>query len=539
MESDMSVEGADLAQPLLLALQEQTLRGLLESAKMLSELLQSLASTESCPLPCLSLSPAVWFGKVLFDSKEYFRAAFQIQQSNEAMQDSLGLFLWSFSLYLAQQQKDHEEQIKQQSVDQDEESSVSKGMTCGYTQVVDRFTRLYDAGQLDGYCCYVYALCLGAKKVSNAFVAPVLRNSIRLCPFNWSAWNTLAEIAAVDDSLVCGLDEGSFFFNFFMFELYLHRDALSEANEYLKIISRDFGCMDNIRLQYMSALRAYQARDHDVADSLFKSILSSDPYRTEGLDIYSNILFVQGEDAELSALAHELNEINKFSPETCCVVANYYSLQGQHDQAILYFQRALRLDSNYISAWVLLGQEYMEMRDPRTARLYYRKASQLNPRDYRAWHSLGQSYEFQDHLTHALHYYLKAVNLRPWDSRLWCAVGEVYLKLGKHTESIASFKKALGNNDVEGIAVEKLAKLYDTIGNLGLAEQYYTMILQRGLTDDPSCVEALQFLTKKYFQDGKTREAHELCQNLLALRMPASVQEEARLLLGHIQGSLT
>jgi len=100
MESDMSVEGADLAQPLLLALQEQTLRGLLESAKMLSELLQSLASTESCPLPCLSLSPAVWFGKVLFDSKEYFRAAFQIQQSNEAMQDSLGLFLWSFSLYL-------------------------------------------------------------------------------------------------------------------------------------------------------------------------------------------------------------------------------------------------------------------------------------------------------------------------------------------------------------------------------------------------------------------------------------------------------
>jgi len=60
-----------------------------------------------------------------------------------------------------------------------------------------------------------------------------------------------------------------------MFELYLHRDALSEANEYLKIISRDFGCMDNIRLQYMSALRAYQARDHDVADSLFKVCIGS------------------------------------------------------------------------------------------------------------------------------------------------------------------------------------------------------------------------------------------------------------------------
>lgn len=45
------------------------------------------------------------------------------------------------------------------------------------------------------------------------------------------------------------------------------------------------------------------------------------------MDIYSNILYVKEEFAALSALAHRCAAADKYRPETCCVVGNYYSLR--------------------------------------------------------------------------------------------------------------------------------------------------------------------------------------------------------------------
>jgi hypothetical protein len=34
---------------------------------------------------------------------------------------------------------------------------------------------------------------------------------------------------------------------------------------------------------------------------------------------------------ELSHLAHNAVRSNRYRPETCCIVGNYYSLKGQHE----------------------------------------------------------------------------------------------------------------------------------------------------------------------------------------------------------------
>lgn len=47
----------------------------------------------------------------------------------------------------------------------------------------------------------------------------------------------------------------------------------------------------------------------------------------QGMDIFSNILYVKEEFAALSALAHRCTAADKYRPETCCVVGNYYSLR--------------------------------------------------------------------------------------------------------------------------------------------------------------------------------------------------------------------
>lgn len=45
------------------------------------------------------------------------------------------------------------------------------------------------------------------------------------------------------------------------------------------------------------------------------------------MDTFSNILFVKDQLATLSHLAHRAVETDKYRPETCLVVGNYYSLK--------------------------------------------------------------------------------------------------------------------------------------------------------------------------------------------------------------------
>ena len=83
-------------------------------------------------------------------------------------------------------------------------------------------------------------------------------------------------------------------------------------------------------------------------------------------------------------MAHRATEIDKYRLETCCIVGNYYSIRADHQKAVMYFHRALKLNPHYLSAWTLLGHEFMEMKDTNGAIHSYRQAIEVNKRDDRA-----------------------------------------------------------------------------------------------------------------------------------------------------------
>jgi tetratricopeptide (TPR) repeat protein len=55
-------------------------------------------------------------------------------------------------------------------------------------------------------------------------------------------------------------------------------------------------------------------------------------------------------------------------------VGNYYSIKSEHEKAVLYFKRALKLNRKFLSAWTLMGHEYVEMKNTRAAIEAYRRA---------------------------------------------------------------------------------------------------------------------------------------------------------------------
>ena len=53
---------------------------------------------------------------------------------------------------------------------------------------------------------------------------------------------------------------------------------------------------------------------------------------------------------------------------------NYYSLKSQHQRAVAYFDRALKLNGKFVAAWTLAGHEYLEMKNTSGAIDAYRRA---------------------------------------------------------------------------------------------------------------------------------------------------------------------
>lgn len=114
--------------------------------------------------------------------------------------------------------------------------------------------------------------------------------------------------------------------------------------------------------------------DFDKADSLFQAMSSTDPYNLEFMEPFSHVLYVKEDGPRLSFLAHNAVKIDKYRSETCLIVGNFYSLRVEHEKAIVYFKRALKLNPSSATTWILLGHEFLEIKNANAAIEAYRRA---------------------------------------------------------------------------------------------------------------------------------------------------------------------
>jgi len=269
--------------------------------------------------------------------------------------------------------------------------------------------------------------------------------------------------------------EGLLMYQFFLSEYYLQIHRGEAAMDSLSLLEENFP--KSLSVGASIALAQYSLRDLDAAQDTFEALREEDPHRLSHLDTYSNILYVKEKRAELSHLAHMTSKVSKFKPETCCIVGNYYSLIGKHERAITYFQRALRLAPDFLSAWTLMGHEYVELHNTAAAVSCYREAISVSDSDFRAWYGLGQTYEMLHLYQYALYYFRKATALRPSDPRMWSAVASCLSRLGNTLDAIGAYERAADCNDTEGIAVRELARLHKSTGNTTGAARYFETYL--------------------------------------------------------------
>jgi anaphase-promoting complex subunit 8 len=412
---------------------------------------------------------------------------------------------------------------------------------------------------LDSFGLYVYGLVLkdaGNDKLScEHSAASILAESLLLFPYNWSAWLDISGVIMSEPAIEQHLEQilqpslaSHYMYHFFCAHLMAsHHQAHEDA---LVLYERLYEPMPNNKLFQSEHIKSqlgvvhYHLREFQQALDWFNQ--NDNHFSLESKDVLSNILYVKEDQVALSNLAHQAVFVDKYRPETCCIIGNYYSLKQQRHKAVKYFQRALKLDSSYTSAWTLMGHEYVELKQTESAMETYRRAVTVSSKDYRAWYGLGQTYEFLNMHLYALFYYRKACALRPYDSRMWCSVGLCLVALSRPADAIRAYERAVSQGDTEGIATQKLASLYRQEGRDEEAAQCYLRHLEsrylvtnkaparsstldtivQGVLVEASEAEALIFLANYYKSNGENDTAALMCSRLVDY--PGPEKEQAK-----------
>ncbi|KAL8855910.1 MAG: hypothetical protein Q9178_007476 [Gyalolechia marmorata] len=297
-----------------------------------------------------------------------------------------------------------------------------------------------------GWLEYLYGVVL-AKSNSIENAKEYLIKSVHRNPFIWCAWLELRDLLSNVEALRTITPKLPHHLFAILFNLDANQclyqtspDTRSSIDELLKAFPTSH------YLQTQRALLFYHVKDYEESESVFSSLIQSDPHRLDSLDHYSNVLYVMSNRPKLAFLAQLATATDKFRPETCCIVGNYYSLKSEHEKAVMYFRRALTLDRQFLSAWTLMGHEYVEMKNTHAAIESYRRAVDINRKDYRAWYGLGQTYEVLEMHHYALFYFQRAAALRPYDKQMWQALGACYDKIDRPIQAIKAYKRALVAN---------------------------------------------------------------------------------------------
>lgn len=528
------------------AVADLSFRELASSAQWAAELSVALPSDpdDTLRLPdsaCSNITSAklyshLMLAKSYFSMREYSRAAHALQGVKDLHMYPAALFLRLYALYLAGEKRREEEAME--VVDPVEKCQV-KNMEL--KMIEQQLAALYDRQALDGLNTYLYGIVLRGLDMK-ADARRILLQSVKLFPCNWSAW---LDIIAISSDLNDVIDINSqldlpdhwmaWFFHA-AFQMELQRNE--EARDIYCSLRRQFPESSYILSQIATCY--YNMRNFDASQVSFDEVRKKDPYKLSSLDTYSNILYVKEQSAALSHLARQAIKIDKYTPEACCIIGNYYSLKGEHEKSVTYFQRALCLNRNFTPAWILMGHEFMEMKNTPAAIDAYRTAVNINQRDYRAWYGLGQTYELLNLHFYALFYYRRAMTLRPEDARMWCAMAQCYDFMDRKAEALKCYERAHRCGDRERMALPRLARLHQELGDRGQAASYYAQMLMQnsqgswlpkasggGLSTET--VEALKFLMTYYREEGRLAECEACAEKLLDTSGPEKDEAKAML----------
>ncbi|KAF7683953.1 Anaphase-promoting complex subunit 8 [Astathelohania contejeani] len=254
----------------------------------------------------------------------------------------------------------------------------------------------------------------------------------------------------------------------------------------------------------------YHIKQFERSKAIFENIIQNKFYfNLDYIDLYSNILYIKNDAIALAELAMSVAAIDKFKPETHAVIANYYSLRGDHEKAIEYFEKSIMLDSRFTTTSTLIGHEYVDLKNINGAIQAYNRSIRYNQSDYRAWFGMAQVYNTLKLYEYSLFYYNKALELNNQDAFIWSSVGKLLCHSKKYEDALQCFKCVVDLGDHEGYLL--IADLYKNekkyVASVKYYEKYVYEIISAGKEITESINNIFSFLSEYFNKVGNKKKS--------------------------------
>jgi tetratricopeptide (TPR) repeat protein len=157
---------------------------------------------------------------------------------------------------------------------------------------------------------------------------------------------------------------------------------------------------------------------------------------------------------------------------------NKYKDQGNLDQAIYDYTKAIKVYSQHAKAYYNRGNSYVKQGKLSQALDDYNKAVEINPQYTEAYYNLGNTYEKQGNLPQAITSYSKTLETNPKYSAAYCNRGNVYQAQGNFQQALDDYQKAIEINPNFAGVYSNRGNVYQAQGNTDKAIADYNKAIE-------------------------------------------------------------
>jgi len=202
------------------------------------------------------------------------------------------------------------------------------------------------------------------------------------------------------------------------------------------------------RRNYLSYGSVYFQKSYfEEAEASFKLALRDSPSSAEALYGLGSVYLKQEKSREARESFERAIKAHASYPETLPNAWNNLGLlatrEGQTEEAIPYFEEALRLSPDHLIALENLGNAYRQQKHWAEARKVLERAVAVGPQDPEANYSLAMVFAQMDDNDHAYDYLQRALKLRPVYPEALNNLGVLYLRTRRRDEAVASFEECI------------------------------------------------------------------------------------------------
>ncbi len=143
-------------------------------------------------------------------------------------------------------------------------------------------------------------------------------------------------------------------------------------------------------------------------------------------------------------------------------VMSYHN--GQYEQALELFKKALAIDGEFTEAYNNLGLTYTEMNQEDDATENFKKAIELNPDLSATYNNLGYVFYRMGSYVEAVEMYNEAIGRSKDNSSAWTNLGNAFYKLDQAEEALDAWNKAIEVDPGNEKAKRNLKRFHAEVG---------------------------------------------------------------------------